>query len=166
LTDFVSVTPQATARILNFLSCHRSTADHALWFGSPSDDRLLVLPDKGYQVSVDSYWMLRILDVEAALAARGYPEVEGEVVLDVHDPMFRDNHGWFRLAVAGGRGEVTRGERGVGVRIGVRALAALYTGFSSVTELSRAGLVEGDARSLSTLGLFFTNTAPALCDFF
>jgi predicted acetyltransferase len=117
-------------------------------------------------VDVDSYWMLRILDVTAALSARGYPDVERELVLDVQDSLFRESQGCFRLAVAGGRAEVTRSERSAGVRIGVRALASLYTGFASVSELSRAGLVDGDARSLSTLGLFFTNTAPALCDFF
>ena len=31
--------------------------------------------------------MLRVLDVPGALEARGYPAVEGESVLSVHDPL-------------------------------------------------------------------------------
>lgn len=166
LTDFVGTTARATERILDFLGAHRSTADHALWFGGTADDRLLALPDKGYQVAVDAYFMVRIVDVAAALAARGYPELEREVVLEVSDPLLPENTGAYRLAVSGGRAEVSRLSRGSGVRLDVRALAPLYTGFASVNELERAGAISGDARSLSTLGLFFTGTAPALCDFF
>jgi predicted acetyltransferase len=166
LTDFVATTPGAVTRLLDFLACHRSTADTARWFGGPADQRLFALHDKIYKVQIDAYWMLRIIDVARALELRGYPELEREVELRVEDALLPENSGNYRLSVSQGRASVSRVARASGVRLDVRALAALYSGFLPPSELARAGAIEGDARSLATLALLFGGPSPALCDYF
>jgi predicted acetyltransferase len=167
LTDFVSVSARATRRLLDFLACHRSVAQAARWFGGAADQRVLLLPDKIYKVTVDAYWMSRIIDVARALELRGYPEgLECELELTVEDELLAENTGSYRLSISGGRASVARVARTAGARLDVRALAALYTGFLPPRELARAGVLEADERTLSTLASIFAGAAPAVSDFF
>lgn len=166
LSDFVAATPAAQLELYDFLSCHRSTSEHAIWYGGAADARLLPLPDKIYKVAVDSTWMLRILDVERALEQRGYPDVERELSLEVSDDVLSENRATYRLRVAGGHALVERTSGAGNVRLDVRALASLYTGFVSAAELARAGLLGGSPRAIETLRLLFSGPAPALVDYF
>jgi predicted acetyltransferase len=166
LSDFVAATPAASMKLLDFLACHRSTSEHAIWYGGAADARLFPLPDKIYKVSVDSTWMLRILDVERALEQRGYPDIERELSLEVSDELLAENRATYRLRVAGGHALVERTSGAGNVRLDVRGLSALYTGFVSAAQLSRAGLLSGSSRSLQTLSLLFSGSAPALADYF
>jgi len=166
LSDFVAATPAACLKLYDFLACHRSTSEHALWYGGAADARLFPLPDKIYQVSVESRWMLRILDVGRALEQRGYPDVERELSLEVSDDVLPENGATYRLRVAGGHALVERTSGAGNVRLDVRALAALYTGFISAPELARAGLVSGSPRALASLSLLFAGPPPALADYF
>ncbi len=84
-------------------------------------------------------WMLAIVDLPGAIAARGYPEaVAGTVPLAVDDPHRTDNHGCWVLSVADGKAAVERGGDG---RVAVAAsdLAALFTGHLDPLRLARAG---------------------------
>ena len=167
LTDFVSVSASATRCLLDFLACHRSVAQAARWFGGATDQRLLLLPDKIYKVTVDAYWMSRIIDVARALELRGYPaDLECELELTVDDELLPENTGSYRLSISRGAASVTRVARAGGARLDVRALSALYTGFLPPRELARAGVLESDERSLSMLGSIFGGAAPALSDYF
>ena len=169
LSDFVAATPAACLKLFDFLACHRSTSEHALWHGGAVDGRLFPLPDKIYKVTVESTWMLRILDVERALEQRGYPDVERELSLEVSDDVLAENRATYRLRVAGGHALVERAGGAGNVRLDVRALAALYTGFVSPAELARVGLLTGSPRALQTLALLFggsAGSAPAMADYF
>ena len=73
-------------------------------------------------------WMLRIIDAQGAVAARGYPpSLEIEVPLTVEDAILTDNAGAWTLRVAEGRGSLEPGGEG-GPRLGIGALSSLYTG--------------------------------------
>jgi predicted acetyltransferase len=60
---------------------------------------------------------------------------------------------------------VTRGGNGA-VRLDVRALATLYSGFVRASDLARSGRVAGDSASLETLDALFAGPPPALGDYF
>lgn len=121
------------------------------------DPLLLRLEDVGgAKVSVvDNLW-LRVLDVPAALQARGYA-ADCDVLIDVKDPLLTDNAGVWRLRAKGGEAQVTRADAVVtsaaDVRLGIQELAAVYLGGRTVAELTNAGLVEelrpGAAQELS-----------------
>jgi predicted acetyltransferase len=107
--------------------------------------------------------MLRVLDVSAALAARGYPPVSGEVHLAVHDAHFPANAGRRVFTVDAGKGSTREGGRG-DVTVDVRGLAALYSGFATPYTLRAAGLLDGPDEALGTLACFFAGPEPWCAD--
>jgi predicted acetyltransferase len=161
--DLAMSSHAAAQRILGFLHDLRSLADEIVWRGCAADPLLSLLPEQTHTVRRHERWMLRLLDVERALAFRGYPPVEAEVHLALHDAHFRDNAGRHVLSVAGGRGEAKRGGRG-DIALDVRGLAALYTGFATPHSLRAAGLLDGPDDALAMLATIFAGPEPWCAD--
>jgi predicted acetyltransferase len=99
-------------------------------------------------------WMLRLIDVPAAIEARGFPaSVEASVQFELADDVLPANAGRWRLEVSDGGGKLVRigpvrsaspgaadaAERDPVLRLGARGLAALYGG-APLGALRRAGL--------------------------
>jgi predicted acetyltransferase len=166
LTDLVALTPAAGRRLLSFLGDHRSLATEVVWRGGPVDPLLFLLREQTYQVKHLFHWMLRVLDVPAVLQARGYPAgLSGALHLEVDDDLFPENRGRYVLEVEGGEAEVRPGGDG-DVRLHVRTLAALYSGFLSPAALHLAGALEADEVSLRTATALFSGPPPAMPDMY
>ena len=161
--DLVMGSRGAAQRILGFLHDLRSLAQDIVWRGCAADPLLTLLPEQTQTVRRHERWMLRILDVPRALAARGYPPIEAEVHLAIHDAHFPDNAGRHVFSLSGGRGRAERGGRG-DVTLDVRGLAALYSGFATTHALRAAGLVDGPDAALATLASAFAGPEPWCAD--
>ena len=112
-------------------------------------------------------WMLRVLDLPAAVAARGWPaHLDAAVDLDLIDEVCPWQAGAHRLVLAGGQARVEPGGRGE-VRLTERGLGLLYAGAAGTAVLRRAGLLSGgDGRTDATLDAAFAAPRPALLDYF
>lgn len=172
VTDLQVVTLEAAMRMASFLRMHRSMATIANIFLAPHDLMFRALREQWMKVSLKMMWMLRIVDVKAALEARGYPadlatsfdlEVYGDTVLP------ELNNRRFRVTIEGGRAQVEAdAEAGVGagagtcagsgagkgiatgastIRLHINALASLYSGFLTALELA-----EGMSITVSPVG--------------
>jgi predicted acetyltransferase len=109
--------------------------------------------------SVSSVWMLRIADASAAMAARGWnPMVRGGIALDVRcDQGIATER--LRLDVAEGRASVQPCGQAA-VRVDVRGLAQLFTGWLPARQVRFAGLLDADDAACDTLDLLFAGPAP------
>ena len=166
IRDLVAATPDAGRQLLSFLGGHRRVADHLEWEGPAADPLLLLVTEQDYTASYFQQWMLRMLDVPAALEARGYSlGVTGEVHLAVLDDMLPANDGPVILSVADGRAEVRPGGEGT-VVIDVRGLSALYSGYLPAAALRTAGYLKGPDEDLSLLTTLFAGPAPWMPDHF
>ena len=166
LTDIATLTPAAGRRLLSFLGDHRSMAQEVVWRGGPADPLLFLLREQTYEVKHLLHWMLRLLDVPAALRARGYPAgLSGALHLEVDDDLFPENRGRFVLEVENGEAEVRPGGDG-DVKLHVRALAPLYSGFLSPLALLSTGALEADESSLRTATAIFSSPPPAMPDMY
>ena len=166
LTDFVAGTPAAAQRLLSFLGDHRSLALEVVWNGTPANPILFMLREQDYQVKLLFHWMIRVLDVPKALEARGYPVgTSGTLHLEVEDDLIPENQGRFLLEVTGGQARVSRGGEGR-VKLHVRTLAPLYSGFLSLETLRSAGALVADDASVAVASALFSGPSPALCDMF
>jgi len=87
----------------------------------------------------DDVW-LRILDLPAALRARGYAGPV-DLVLDVVDPLVPDNAGRWHVRGGPDGAEVSRTEAPAHLSIGIADLGAAYLGATSLTALAAAGRV-------------------------
>jgi predicted acetyltransferase len=170
LSDLVALTPAALSSILTLLFEHRSMVERVQWQGPPSNANLYAFPEKVFSIEMKSFWMLRVVHVERALTQRGYPPLDLDVKLRVEDDLLRENTGTYRLALKAGRPSVEVMPESLvlpaDAEIGVRALASLYTGFMTPSELARAGLLRAGAATQQKLALLFGGPAPALADFF
>lgn len=110
-------------------------------------------------------WMLRLIDVSAAVAGRGFGPFGADVDLEIDDPQAPWNSGRWRLSVADGRGTLARGGSGA-VRLGPRGLAAVFTGYAGAHALRSAGLADGDPAALTTLATIFAGPTPWMLDDF
>ncbi|WP_371817175.1 enhanced intracellular survival protein Eis [Myxococcus sp. CA051A] len=166
LTDIVATTPAAARRLLRFLGDHHSLGTEVVWYGGPDDPFLLLLREQSYSVKVYMHWMVRVLDVVSALEARGWtPGLSGALHLEVMDELFPENQGRFVLEVADGVGRVKRGGEGR-LRLDIRQLGPLYTGFQSAASLRSVGLVEADDASVQAAMALFSGPQPSLRDMF
>ncbi len=164
--DFVALTADAGRRLLTFLADHRSVAEHVSFWGAPADPLLYLPSEQTFKITDRLDWMLRLVDVRAALMARGYPAgLTAELHLDVRDDVLPANNGHFVLHVADSRGQVAKGGRGE-LCIDVRGLAALYSGHLSPGELQATGYLEGGEHALACAGSIFAGPAPWMSDIF
>lgn len=109
------------------------------------------------KVSSDWPWMLRLVDVPAAIEARGWPRgVSGRVDLDVVDPVRPANSGAHVLEVADGEGTLVRGGSG-GITVSVQDLAMLYAGCSPAALRDAGRLLEAGADDLDLLAAAFVS---------
>jgi predicted acetyltransferase len=166
ISDMVARTPRAARRILTFLAEHRSMADRAVFQRPPADPLLCLLPEQSARTGLEMKWMLRIVNVEKALSARGYaPPVTAELHLNVHDDLIEPNNGRYVLRIRDGRGEVESGGEGR-LDIDIRGLAMLYSGFSSATDLLATGLLRGNADDARAADAVFAGPLPWMTDIF
>ena len=134
---------------------------------APHDPVLWMLPEEaGHEVDQHG-WMLRLLDVPAALAARGYPAgVTAGLVLGVEDPESTANSGRFRLSVDSGKATVEPADDAAGgLSVNARGLAGLYGGRPAAA-LQRAGLLRGDRETCELADLVFATSAAYLTEYF
>ena len=97
----------------------------------------------------DGVWV-RLVDVGAALAARGY-EGDGEVVIEVSDAFCPWNEGCYRVSAGG----VERVESSPDLGVDVTGLGSVFLGGFSFASLKRSQRVKE-----------FTNSAIAVADRF
>jgi predicted acetyltransferase len=83
---------------------------------------------------------LRILDLTAALSARGYVG-SGSLVLEVADDGIEANAGRWQLSVSDGRGSVARTSAAPDLELDVGTLAQVYLGGFRFVDLAVAGRV-------------------------
>jgi predicted acetyltransferase len=162
VVECVTATDAAHDALWRFLFDHdlsrTITAGHR-----PVDDPLphmLADPRRLTRRPRDATW-LRLVDVRAALEARGYAS-EGALVLDVRDDFCAWNSARLRLETGASAGQVTPTSEDPDLALAASALAATYLGGTRFSALARAGLIEERRAGALTRAdtLFATEHAP------
>jgi predicted acetyltransferase len=140
-----AATPGALRALWSVIASNASVARTVRGLTAPGDPFWWLTRERDATVSRRSMWMLRVVDVPAAIAARGFPSaVSASVPLEIRDRARRANAGSWQLTVARGSGTLIQNDGGSSPRItlGARGLAALYAG-TPVAALRLAGLASG-----------------------
>jgi predicted acetyltransferase len=163
--DLVGTDPVALAALLRSVGSWQPVAA-TVWIRAVDPTLLTLCAPTPVPMRSGDVWMARLVDVEAAVAGRGWPPgVRLGVDLELIDPEASWQAGRWRLNVVDSSGTLERGGTGA-VRVHVRGLSALFTGFASTVALRAAGLLDGDAEAATRLDAAFTGPAPWMVDYF
>lgn len=125
-----------------------------------------LLPEHRVDLRLVEPWLLRVIHVPNALAARGYPAgFEGRFRLAIDDPTLPENRGPWEVSVRDGRAVVAPATS-ADFELTVRGLASLFTGYASPSKLRLLGELRGDFSADGPLTTAFAGNAPELGDFF
>ena len=136
--EAIGATPAGTREIWRFLLDIDWVETVRGYFIPPDHPLFLLLtePRRMAYVAGEALWC-RLVDVEAALSARGYGAGE-PVVLDVADEFCPWNEGRWEVSPEG----VERSKAEADLRLGVDMLGSVYLGGFTFADLARAGRVE------------------------
>jgi predicted acetyltransferase len=161
--------PETLRALWSVIASHCSTADNVSGRIAPNDPFWWLTQERDATITRRSMWMLRVVDVPAAVSARGFPPgLSASVPLEIHDKTRPANSGHWQLTVTGGKGTLIPDESAPSpapLTLGPRGLAALYAG-TPVTALRLAGLVSGGTpESDAVLNAAFAATPYMVDDF-
>jgi predicted acetyltransferase len=165
--DLIGLDVEAQLTLLASLKSWAGTLDSIkLRITDPATLNLLGVTPFKYSVS-RSTWMLRVVDLPAAVAARGWARLANAAVdLEIVDEHAPWHAGLQRIVVEDGVVRVEPGGTGA-VRLHARALGPWFSGAQNTHALRRAGLLEGDPADAVVLDqLAGASGVPRLADFF
>lgn len=167
--EMVALDPLARAQLFVFIAGHQDQVARVR-FPAPADAPVNLLFPDPLDCAVEPHFMLRLLDVPAALEAFTFPrDVAGRLTIAVSDDWIAANHASFALEIEGGRCRVTRLPDGAqaGLRCDVRVLAQLYSRYLRPRTAAAFGLLEApDRAALALADAAFAGLAPFSADFF
>jgi predicted acetyltransferase len=166
--DLWAVTPGAELALWEYL-CNVDLVDEWFLEERPVDDlvQFAVADPRAYRTKWvwDEQW-LRVLDVDAALAARQFADVDGSVAIAVSDPLVPANSGVWNVSASGAKrlGD----DADADLAVDIRELSAAYLGGTLWAWLAAVGRVDVRNRSALALAdaLFAVPEAPYCCSGF
>jgi predicted acetyltransferase len=162
---FAAITERATRAMLAYFRSFRGVGLWVQWCGPPEDPIAMLVPEQRITTPFSFRWMLRLLDVRNALAMRGYPPIDADVVVGVDDPAFPDNAGPWRLTVRGGEASVEPAPEARVDALPIGILSTLFGGFLTVPDAVRLGYLGRDDPAVPGLQLLLSGPDP-WCPFF
>jgi predicted acetyltransferase len=141
-----ATTPRALRGLWQVIASNASVTRTVRGWTAPGDPFWWLTAERDATISRRAMWMLRVVDVAAAVAARGFPPaVSVSVPLEINDKARPGNSGRWLLTVADGKGALIQ-NGGVSspapLTLGPRGVAALYAGIPVAT-LRMSGLASG-----------------------
>lgn len=166
VVDAAAIDQAGWSAIGSMLRGYGSVNRLVTWSGGLNDPLCHLIAENSARVKASpEEWLMRLVDVDAALSQRGYAPVHCELHLEVRDEALAENAGRRVLVVRDGRPTVQPGGSGR-IACDVRGLTALYTGHATATELALWGLMSGPAEDLALTTLAFSGPRPFMQDKF
>ena len=161
----VASTVEGYASLLSYFRGFRGLGLSVRFAGPPSHPFSYLVEEQRIRPVWTFRWMLRLLDVPAALERRGYPPLSDEAVIAVEDASFPDNRGPWRVVADEGTVKVERAEGAGGAApITIGTLSSMFSGFLSPFEAVALGLL--DEQHAAFFARLFAGPAPWMHDFF
>ncbi|MCG5240804.1 enhanced intracellular survival protein Eis [Azospirillum doebereinerae] len=169
VADLCTPTARSTRLALRVLAGYRAQVDRIAWRGGPDDPLALLAEDVGVRMDGREEWLVRVLDVERALATRGYPtDAKDSIAFEINDSLFSENCRCFHLQVEDGFGVIaspTRDETPVAT-LGIAAFSSLFSGHASARALRQTGMLHGEDAAAERLDRLFGGARPWMPDRF
>lgn len=162
----VAETPEALRSLVWYFRSFRGMGQTLAFYGPPNPPLAMLVPEQRVKEKWSYRWMLRLLDVAAALEGRAYPSVSGEAVVAVDDPDVEANRGPFRLTVEDGKVRVERVDGGARRPVPIGALSSMFSGYLPADAAAQLGYLDADDAAVPLLRELLAGPPPWMYDFF
>ncbi len=167
--EVVALDPTARAQVFAFMADHDAQCNE-IFFRAPADAPVNLLLVEPLKCEVEPHFMLRLIDVAAALASYHYPARSlGQFSIAVSDDWLEYNQGVFALEVAEGRAQCQRlpDDSPADLSCDIRVLTQIYTRYLRPRTAAAFGMLTVHNRAALTLAdQLFSGLAPFNSDFF
>jgi predicted acetyltransferase len=167
--DIVARDPTARAQLFAFFAGHQDQVAQVR-FVAPADAPVNLLMPDALECAVEPHFMLRLVDVAAALEGYGFPkELTGRLRIGVGDDWIAEHNAVFELELAGGRAEVRRqpADSPADISCDVRVLTQIYSRYLRPRTAAAFGMLAAAGREgLALAERAFAGPAPYNTDFF
>ncbi len=144
--DMAWLDVEARLETLAFMANHDSQADKIMWHTAPDDEFFALLDDpREAEETLDSGYMLRVLDATKALQERPWAETaKASFSIALRDDRLEWNNIALHVEVAGGKVQVeTLSDASkAGLSCDIRQLSQMYAGYIGPRKLAKLGLLE------------------------
>lgn len=171
LAGWSATTRRGLRALAHWIAGFRSIFDTVTWRDAPNSPLALLIPDRGYTCKEIDPVLVRVVNVEALLKARGYPvTASAKLGIAVEDPVLPNNSGGYLLRIEAGQvAQLDRFPAGYVIdapmiTIGPRGLAGLLSGGTSAAMLHLLNLVEGNPAALAIADGLFSGPLPGTSD--
>ncbi len=162
IRDACAASRDAAERILAFLGDHGTMAGAAFFETGHADPLLSAAREEWVKITDRILWMVRVLNVPQALAARGYSrQFRAEIEMEIADDLISENARRFVLSVSSGAVRVRPGGNGA-LQMEIRGLAPLLSGHLSAEQIQTMGLLDGPPDVLAAASAVFAGPAPGM----
>lgn len=166
VTDFVAKDARGYAALFEFYRGQRSVLDSIRLKGNASAPYLSLLREPRHDEEAMIDWMIRIVDLPAAVLARGYsPRTSATVTVEVRDEVIAENRGVWTISLEDGTASVKAGGT-PRVSLDIRALAPIYAGYYTASEACLLGALAGEADACQALDAIFQSPMPGMSEMF
>ncbi len=143
--EFVALDADAHGGLLRYLVSHDLAEEVLLW--GPVDDPLTLAVGEPWRIKREHWYgfMLRVVDVEKAVAARppARSAPEGAFTVHIADAAAPWNGGVWRVECSDGKLSAEKAVAAPDLTTDAAAFAAMFNGYLRPTEAVRTGLAEG-----------------------
>jgi len=164
--DAAALDRETAIALWRFIGGHSMQVERTTLHLSTLPGLLFLLDEQDATLDLENRWMHRIVDLPAAIAARGLPAgLTASVDIGVSDPVGTDQT--WTLSAAEGVGSATPTATGdPEVRTDIGALSALSIGGATVGLLRAAGRIDGREDALRRLASILAAPTPVMTDDF
>lgn len=149
--ELVALDADAHDGLLRYILSHDLAREITMW--APQDSPIPLTVDEPWNLKREQFYgfMLRIVDIEAAMAQRppALDAPEGAFTVAISDTAAPWNQGTWRIECAGGKLSAAKTTGVAGLSTDAAAFASMYNGYLRPSEAVRVGLAEGNGAAES-----------------
>jgi len=164
-TMFVAEDDRALHALIAYVASFRGLGRWLGWSGPPNDPMTLLVGTQAVTAHDRYRWMLRILDVRAALEGRGYPPIDAEATFAIDDPRYEENTGVWRLQLSAGEPKVEQAPSHDRRPLVIGTFSSMFTGYLRPADAVHLGYVDRDDPAVGALDAMLSGADP-WCPFF
>ena len=178
IKEFISLTPEAYRGLWGFFASLSEQVSRIRYLAPPDEplfDVIIEPREKDFKrpffefksyASICSGFMARLVNLEEAMKLFTTANApDGEVVIEINDPLIPENNLKFKITVEDLNVSAQKTNNSADVKTDIGTFTQIISGFVKSTSLYQTGKIQGRDKDLKFLDSLFTDSLPFMFQF-